>query len=145
MGFIKKALLLSGVPVRPTTKRERFQYQMVDEARYQSQMMEQSQLAAQAAAAELERSEAIRQRMAQNTALSTGAISTPDAEPSDPVARLERLADHSAGTQRRGIRRPEGGDDRSSGMSVSDDDLEKLTRIQQLRESGATTDEELQR
>ena len=98
MGFIKKALLLSGVPVRPTTKRERFQYQMVDEARYQSQMMEQSQLAAQAAAAELERSEAIRQRMAQNTALSTGAISTPDAEPSDPVARLERLAElHSAG------------------------------------------------
>ena len=27
-------------------------------------------------------------------------------------------------------------------MSVSDDDLEKLTRIQQLRESGAITDEE---
>lgn len=103
MGFFKKALFLTtGVPVRPTTKRERFQYKMADEAeyqsqqaRYQSQLMEQSLLAAEA---ELQRSEEIKQRIAQATAASVEAKSAPSPEESDPLARLEQLADlHSAG------------------------------------------------
>lgn len=95
VGLFKKFLLLGGVPVRPTTKRERFQDATQAQAEFQSELM-----ADQAADLQLRRTvqRGIESAYGPSSRKAGPAAASTSEAPSDWVTKLERLAElHAAG------------------------------------------------